>query len=272
MLTDSQREQFQTEGYFITDDAVDPEMRARLNGACERAREKVRSGEVDVFTHRTGDDGEPWAIRGLLAPEFDEPDFAEYLLSQPIMQYVKPFLGSDLKLGAVLIFTNPEDDDYGFGWHRDFGQKNRDGTEEEELAILNEPMTSLKWHLALADDSCLMIVPGSQKRYRTEHERESLLNNRHEDIPGQMRIELKAGQTAFWSGHTIHRGIMKKDIYRLTLCGSMSKFCPDEEPKEVDVQLKWRLAEEVRDVLPEEMLPLYDRWRSIQIEPEAVTA
>jgi hypothetical protein len=87
MLTDEQRELYKTQGYFIVDDAVEPEMFDRLLAAARRVKQKVRSGEVDVYTHWT-DPGEPWAIRGLFTPEFEEPVFAEYLMSDPVMSYV----------------------------------------------------------------------------------------------------------------------------------------------------------------------------------------
>lgn len=263
MLTNTQIEEYETQGYFVADDAVEPGMLPSLLAATRRAKARVRAGEVDLFTHRDAA-GEPWAIRGLFAPEFDEPLFAEYLMSRPILEYVQPFLGSELRLGGVLIFTNPYGSDYGFGWHRDFGKEKRDGTEEEELAILNRPIVSLKWHLALVDDDCLMVVPGSHKRYRTAHERECLLNTRHDDIPGQTVISLKAGQSAFWSGNLIHRGVMRKDVERLTLAGSWRKHGAEDATEETDSRLKWMLAENVRGALPSSMLPAYDRWRALQ--------
>ena len=263
MLTEAEMEQYRTQGYFITDNAVEPNMLPPLLESAKRVKAKIQSNEIDIFTHRS-EDGEPWAIRGLFAPEFDEPIFAEYLMSEPIMGYTHAFLSGELRLGGVLIFTNPYEADYGFGWHRDFGKNERDGTEAVELEILNRPMTRIKWHLALIDDACLMVVPGSQKRYRTDHERDCLLNTRHEDIPGQKVIALKAGQTAFWSGNIIHRGIMKKDGERLTVAGSWAKHSADDPPEETDKRLKWMLAENVRGALPEAMQPYYDRWRALQ--------
>lgn len=265
MLTPELMEQYHTEGYFIVDDAVEPGMLEPLLAASRRVKEKVRSGAVDLFTH-WAKPGEPWAIRGLFAPEFGEPIFMEYLMSRRIMGYVEPFLGKEMRLGGVLIFTNPHDADYGFGWHRDFGKEARDGTEEVELAVLNKPMGSIKWHLALVDDACLQLVPGSNRRYRTPYERECLLNTRHADIPRQKVVRVKAGQTCFWSGSTIHRGVMKKDVERMTVVGSWSKHREGDAPQETDPRLRWMLAENVRGFLPEAMRPMYDRWRALQKE------
>jgi hypothetical protein len=267
MPTPEQVQQYDELGYFIAEDTVDPAVLPELLAATRRAKKKVRSGRVDVYTHwATKENSEPWAIRGLLAPEFEEPIFAEHLLSGPIMNYVHYFLGNELRLGSILIFTNPYHEDWGFGWHRDFGKDVRNGTEEEEMAVLNRPLYSLRWHLALVDDACLELVPGSQRRYRTDREHECLTTDRNGDIPGGMAIPLKAGQALFWKGYAIHRGIMKKDVERLTIAASWRQHTPEEDQsEETDVRFKWRLRDDVRDVLPEAMKPYYDRWRVLQL-------
>lgn len=94
MPTDEQIRLYHDQGFFVADDAVDPSTLPALTAAARRAKHKVRAGEVDVFTHwATKEDTEPWAIRGLLAPQFDEPAFGEYLMSEPPMAYVRRFLG-----------------------------------------------------------------------------------------------------------------------------------------------------------------------------------
>ena len=263
MFCEDHKKQYRKNGFFVVDDAIDPSMFQPLLEATIRAKKKVRSGDVDLYTHRSGD-GEPWAIRGMFAPEMDEPLFAEYLMSESVMQYVRPFIGTQLSLGGVVIFTNPYDADYGFGWHRDFGSKVRDGSYQVEMEILNRPYRGLRWHLAMVDDSCLEIVPGSHKRYRTAHERRCLLEDRHDDIPGQYAVPLKAGQAMFWTGNLLHRGVMKKDVERLTLSASWSMYNKDSKPGPTDKRLKWQLADNVRGFLPREMRPLYDRWLILQ--------
>lgn len=257
-------EQYRTRGYFVVEDAVAPDMLALLLQAARRVKQKVRSGEVDLFTHRTPE-GDAWAVRGLLAPEFGEPVFADYLMSDPVMKYVAPFLGSELRLGGVLLFTTPHTADWSGGWHRDFGKNERDGSYEVEMEILNRPMNRLKWHLALVDDACLQLVPGSHRRYRTDEERACLLNTRHADISTQKVMALKAGQTIFWSGNAIHRGIYKVHPERLTLAGSWTKHREGEASEETDRRLRWMLADNVRGYLPEAMRPAYDRWRALQL-------
>jgi ectoine hydroxylase-related dioxygenase (phytanoyl-CoA dioxygenase family) len=266
MPTQDQVDHYNSQGYMIVDDLADGEMLQRLLRASERAKAKVRAGEVDVYTHwATKDNKEPWAIRGILAPEFDETVFAEHMLSDSIMKYVHYFLGTELRLGSILIFTNPYHKDWGLGWHRDLGKQERDGSYDQEMTILNKPQFGMRWQLALVDDACLMLVPGSHRRYRTDHERECLINDGHADIPGQMAIDLKAGQAAIWNGNTIHRSVIKKDVERLTIAGSWSQNRDSDEPEETDVRFTWRLKDSVRAHLPQKMHIHYDRWRALQL-------
>ena len=126
--------------------------------------EKVRSGAVVATTERisTGGPGvEPRHVLGLIAPEFGEPIFAEYLLSEPVETYVRTLVGDPLRLGWVALIVLCGPTEYDTGWHRDFGQEERDGSREVELEILSRYRKNLvKWHLALVDDACLWLVAG----------------------------------------------------------------------------------------------------------------
>ena len=82
-----QIEQYHEEGYFIADDAVEPPMLEELAAAARRVVDRIRSGEVvdDEDGVGTGGPGaEPAFVTGLMAPEFGEPVFAEYLGSEEV--------------------------------------------------------------------------------------------------------------------------------------------------------------------------------------------
>ena len=181
MASKEQIQQYNEQGYFIADDAVASEMLPTLTEATRRAADKVRSGEVVDNTDQIGTGGEgkkPIVIFGVMAPEFNEPIFAEYLASEPVERYVHSLLGKNLRLGWVTVFAI-QGSGYQCGWHRDFGAEERDGSYEVEMEILGRYRKNLlKWHTALVDDPCLWIVPGSQRRYRTDHEREVLISNK----------------------------------------------------------------------------------------------
>ena len=180
---------------------------------------------------------------------------------------MRPFLGEELRLGWVTVFAI-QGGGYQCGWHRDFGAEERDGSYEVEMEILGRYRKNLlKWHTALVDDPCLWIVPGSQRRYRTDGERAVLISNKGVgDIPGAKQIKLKRGQTIFWNGNTIHRGVMPAGMQeRLTLCGSLVKHQADDPPETLDERFRWRLADNMRAALPEKIRLYYDRWKRLQV-------
>ena len=109
------------------------------------------------------------------------------------------------------------------------------------------------------------MVPGSQKRYRTEAEREALVVGTRLSISGEKQVKLKRGECIFWNGNLIHRGRQPRDLpKRLTLTGGLRKFRPEELPEELDGRFAWRLAGNIRETLPEKMQLFYDRWRVLQ--------
>ena len=155
------------------------------------------------------------------------------------------------------MFCNGAGSEYDTGWHRDMSGQEREASDEEELELLGTHRKDFrKWHLALADDPCLWVVPGSHRRSRTDLEREVLIDRRHDDLPEQLAIEVKRGQTLFWNGNIIHRGRSPEHLdERLSLVAHLSRYRTDELPGEVDDREKWLLADDVRGALPDPCAP-----------------
>ena len=268
-----QIEQYHEEGYFIADDAVRPPMLEELAAAARRVVDRIRSGEVvdDEDGLGTGGPGaEPAFVTGLMAPEFGEPVFAEYLGSEEVAACVRPFLGHELRLGWVHLCAIAGD--YKGHWHRDVGGQDRNAGYEEEMALLARHRKHLvKWHMALLDDPCLWIVPGSHRRFRTDEEKECLMEGGQGELPGGLRIDLKEGQTIFWNGNTIHRGRKPEGMKeRSTLMGALVDHRSAYEESEKGDQ-RWLLADNVRPGLPERTRRYYDNWRSLA-EPRMAAA
>jgi ectoine hydroxylase-related dioxygenase (phytanoyl-CoA dioxygenase family) len=175
-------------------------------------------------------------------------------------------LNTELRLGWVALFGVPAGRDYDTGWHRDFGHEERDGSEAVEMEILSRLRKNLvKWHMALVYDACLWLIPGSHRRFRTEREREALINDRLADLPGAHQIVLHKGQTVFWNGNTIHRGSLPAgSTERLTLMGALVKHQEDDPMEELEGRFRWRMADNIRDRLPPATQLFYDRWRGLQ--------
>ena len=59
-------------------------------------------------------------------------------------------------------------------------------------------------------------------------------------------------------------GYFIKDVERMTLAGNWQKCSEDDSPTETGQKEQWKLAEGLREALPEAMCPYYDRWRALQ--------
>ena len=269
MVSEEQREQYFDQGFFIADDAIEPDMLEQLVAAAERACAKIRSGAVVVEADGVKVGGgeevsDAGNIEGVLAPEYGEPAFAEYLASDPLLDYAKGIQGEELRLGWITLAANPPG--YDTGWHRDVGEEDRDGSYEEEMAGLARNLTNhCKWSLALADDPYLLVMPGSHRRYRTDQERECLVNTKFADIPGQHVVELKKGQTLFWDGNIIHRGrVPEGSPERRTLRAGLFKYQEGEGIHDLGSRFSWMRAANMRAALPAALQLYYDRWWAVQ--------
>lgn len=117
------------------------------------------------------------------------------------------------------------DRDFELRWHRD--DIPASASAEEERARLEKPGWHAQWNLALYDDSSLVLVPGSHKRARTEDERAA--DPFEKNMPGQITVQLKAGQVAFYNNNILHRGSYDSRKERMTLHGSIGTVAAGEQ-------------------------------------------
>ena len=155
------------------------------------------------YVHRAGAN-EPWAIRGLIHPAFQEPCFTEFHGSPDFLNFVNAWCGAepeDLVMTNTLLWCNPRKNENKLGWHRDVtwwgsgksyfsqqevrGEGPEDYSEEVERTLWKEiqekneksiiERNGVSMFLALADDECHELVPSSHHRWRTPFEHDVLL-------------------------------------------------------------------------------------------------
>lgn len=114
------------------------------------------------------------------------------------------------------LLVRPERD-FELRWHRD--DIPATASEEEEVARLREPAWHAQWNLALWDDDSLIVVPGSHARARTKIEREA--GPFEKGLPGEIKVQMKAGDVVFYDNNILHRGAYSFEKERMTLHGSM---------------------------------------------------
>jgi hypothetical protein len=282
----------------------------RLTAACQSEQGYQVLDCSKGYVHRTGDD-EPWAIRGLIHPAFKEPSFAEFHGSEEFLRFVASWchgLGpEDVTLSGMLLWCNPRKKEHALGWHRDvtwwgtgkpyFAQREVRGegpeaySEEverkrwEEIRADNaralEERKGVSMFLALVDDECHELIPGSHDRWRTPYEHDVLLPkamkeqgvphtpswNGTDPLPGQVAVRLRAGEALIRNGANIHTGHTVPERERNTLVVGWSRWSgpPKEEPSVADARHAWQLDPAVREALPHEWMRIaWDRWARTQ--------
>ena len=304
-------------GFLIITDFVDNPWIPILREAGRRVTEACAPehiyGKIDGskgYVHRARED-EPWAIRGLIHPAFGEPSFAEFHGSDDFLTFVASWCHGlqpeDMSMSGMLLWCNPRRYENGPSWHRDvtwwgtgkpyFSQREIRG---EEPAAYSEETEQLLWteiqaknaksiaerngvsmFLALVDDECHELIPGSHNRWRTPFEHDVLLPKSMKDqgvphtpswngtdpLPNQVSVRLKAGEALIRMGSNIHTGHTVPDRERNTLSIGWSKWSgpPTEEPSVADARNAWQLDPVVRDTLPHQwMKTAWDRWAETQ--------
>jgi hypothetical protein len=302
-------------GFVIISDFVDSPWIPVLREAGRRVTEACSPdhgySKIDCsrgYVHRTGHD-EPWAIRGLIHPAFGEPSFAEFHGSDEFLSFVESWCGlqpEDMMMGGMLLWSNSRHE-HALGWHRDatwwgtgkayLSQKEvrGDGPEayseevererwEEIRANNKKTVTERKGvsiFLALVDDECHELIPGSHNRWRTSFEHDVLLPKAMKDqgvphtpswngkdpLPGQVAVRLRTGEALVRIGSNIHTGHSVPERERNTLSIGWSKWSgpSDEEPSVTDARSAWQLDPDVRAALPHDwMKTAWDRWAEAQ--------
>lgn len=169
-----------------------------------------------------------WGVQHLLHPS--NPDhvlFAKSYFDAELLKYVASLIDcseDDLTMELYNMLVRP-DADFALRWHRD--DIPASATVDEELERLNRPGFHAQWNLALYDDSSLVLVPGSHRRARTEQERNA--DPYEPDMPGQITVQLKAGQVAFYNNNILHRGVYDSSKERMTLHGSIGTVAAGSE-------------------------------------------
>ncbi len=300
-------------GFVIINDFVNSpwiaklrEAGRRLTAACAPDIGYDRIDTSKGYVHRTDGD-EPWAIRGIIHPAFGEPVFAEFHGSDEFFDFCSSWCGGiqreDVVMGHTLMWCNARKADNVLGWHRDlswWGTGERKPSQRDDRATntedYSEEVERKRWEdiradnkkqieerngvsmfLALVDDECHELIPGSHNRWRSPLEHDVLLPkkmkeagvphtpswNGEDPLPGQTAIRLRAGQALIRNGGTIHTGHTVPERERITLAIGWAKWGgpSKEEPKVEDARMAWMLDPAVREAMPHEwMKGAYDRY------------
>ncbi|KAG2734741.1 hypothetical protein G9P44_002747 [Scheffersomyces stipitis] len=225
-------DEIEAQGFTVIREFLTPDEIAKYRAAAEVVIQYAREGNYPYVRTR-GKQFPPWpknfspdiwGVSGLLHPDLGEKStpFHECYASEKMLAVVGDILqvgkeGLSMELFNMLI--NPLTD-FGLDWHRDT-IKPEASEQEEAQQLLEEPYAGTQFNLALTDDKCLIVIPGSHKRVRTSEEREKTSNdNKKEFITNQLVVELNPGDLVFYNNNILHRAEYSCKSTRVTLHGS----------------------------------------------------
>jgi hypothetical protein len=226
---------FREHGAVVVQDAVGAHLLDQLEEAAARVRARVRSG--DPFSCAgLGNEPDAILVSGTIHPQLGEPAFGEFLASPAMAAYASLLLeGAAPRFWFEGFWALEESREYDSGWHRDTSgilgtNHSEDVDEARELAILEASPerlgSAIKWQMSLLPqgDPCLVVCPGTHRRYRSAPERYGLVEDQMAPIDGAVELALRRGEMAFWLGTLVHRGRRPAHCTeRLTLMGGLRR-------------------------------------------------
>lgn len=226
-------EEIEQLGFSVIRNFLTPEEVSKYLAASERLIAHARAGNWPHVRTR-GKQFPPWpqdftpdiwGVSGLLHPDLGDlsKPFHDLYSDDKMLDIVGDILQigrGDISMELLNMLINPLSD-FELDWHRDT-IKPEVSTEQEADELLVEPYAGTQFNLALTEDSCLIVVPGSHKRVRTPEEREKTVDEsrRKERISGEMVVELHPGDLVFYNNNILHRATYKAENKRITIHGS----------------------------------------------------
>ena len=200
-ITDEQRQQFCKEGYFIVEDAVEPDHLDLLRNTCDALIEEtdaqIDRGELDQVREITHKD-KRYFIDGAYARR---PELESFLFSNAIADICRATIGPNAYLFKNQFVVKCAEVGMKFGWHQDSGY----------IPESHSPYLSCWCALddVTEDSGTVYILPwsragGSDIR---EHKREQGSNDLvgyFGDDPG-VPVVVRAGGIAVFSSTALHR-------------------------------------------------------------------
>ena len=158
-----------------------------------------------------------WGLGHILHPDLNEPIFLSYYTAPALLSTAAALIKQDvtaLQMELCGVLVEPHKNAFSLTWHRDSIPPSVPAAEELATLLAKNP-TSIQWNTNISgvDDACLLVVPRSHKRARTDAERVA----EREVLEGEMRVVLKRGETVFYDNDILHRAEYQVGRERRTL-------------------------------------------------------
>jgi len=211
---------FHARGFFVVPGFLGQDERAALRRACDIALGSVRGGAEET--------GHSTPRISLLS------DGGRCFQDDPAaMERITSFVGSARVCAMLHGLSRPGEEevprlkdahyyheqtkhDWEGDWHRD-SQFGRPDPAAERGVV--DTTTSVHFRVALEDDDRLEVVPGSHARWDTDEELRTRkgANRSQAEMPGAVRIVLRAGDACVFHAWSIHRATYQRAPVRRTV-------------------------------------------------------
>ncbi|UTW55039.1 phytanoyl-CoA dioxygenase family protein [Kordiimonas sp. SCSIO 12610] len=179
--------------------------------------------------------------KGIL-PSKDRIKLFNFISDEKIHKALSENVSDNLAFMGTQIFFDPLNKKQKNYWHRDIQYNTL--TLDEQKAIFDK-QNALHVRIPLKDENGIEIVPGTHKRWDTEEEFDTRMEQngklKHHDLMGGKTLRLQKGDMLIFSANMIHRGLYGKDRFAFDLLFSdpipeILKFLPDDcVPDEADL-------------------------------------
>lgn len=176
---------------------------APLRAACDRVLERQRaSSDGSDTTNIAYLTNERWHPDG----DVDRITLLEFIASPRITAMITRAIGAP-SFHNTQYFMEPHSRSWSGAWHRDSQFLVKNPAQED---VVRSQSCGVHFRVALVDDDHLEYVPGSEQRTDSALERtvrwSAGTKKNSDDLPGAVRLPLRAGDALLFHAWGIHRG------------------------------------------------------------------
>lgn len=201
-----------------------------------------------------------WGVNEITRKELFDPELIDVFAQPGIHATIHMLLGREPRAWGLKVLWTPKVTGYNLSWHRD----QVDRSLYDYVQYKPAEQDHVQFNVALNDDDCFLVVPGSHRRVLSDAEWYALSHDGTAKLPGQIVAELQPGDMLFMDAHTLHRGRSDIDGDRLTLHYSAQAQWVPLAPWGDPEHFAWITCEEFIGQLAPETRPYYERLRTAE--------
>lgn len=261
---------FRREGYWIDRAVFQGEvlevLRSRAGAIRDRCRREPMRGircwwgrGANAVDESEGNRGKAsWGVNEITRPELFDADLVNIFGHARVKAALEGILGPEPRAWGIKILWTPQLVGYDLGWHRD--QMTRDFYDFVHLKP--EAPDHVQFNVALNEDACFRLVPGSHRRPLTEGEWAAVHSDPTAILPGEVVAVLTPGDILYMDAHALHRGRSALGENRLTLHYSAQAQWVPLVPWGAPEDFAFITSDAFLRALHTHVQPLYERLRT----------